>query len=67
MTGKEDPTLDLTLLQQFLLLCGLAGIVFGFLLVLLGLHEVAHHDRTAGHGQPTETDALGQRTQPLRW
>jgi hypothetical protein len=67
ITGKEDPTLDLTPLQQFLLLCGLAGIVLGFLLVLAGLHELAHRDRTAGHGQPVETDALGQRTQPLRW
>jgi hypothetical protein len=59
--------LDLTPLQPFLLLCGLAGFVLAVLLVLAGLHELAHRDRTAGHGQPTQTDALGQRTQPLRW
>jgi hypothetical protein len=64
---EGGPRLDLTPLQQFLLLCGLAGIVLGFLLVLAGLHELAHRDRTAGHGQPAETDALGQRTRPLRW
>jgi hypothetical protein len=57
----------LTPLQQLLLLCGLAGLVFGFLLVLNGLHELAHRDRTAGHGQATETDSLGHRTAPLRW
>jgi hypothetical protein len=57
----------LTPLQQLLLLCGCAGLVFGFLLVLAGLHELAHRDRTAGHGQSIVSHpAMGHSTQPMR-
>ena len=54
-------------LQQLLLLAGAAGIIIGVLLILAGLHELAHRNRTAGFDQPTETDDLGTRTAPLRW
>lgn len=60
--------MDLTPLQQFLLLCGLAGFVLGVLLVLVGLHELAHRDRMAGHGQATERHpTMGEATRPARW
>jgi hypothetical protein len=59
--------MGLSPIQQLFLLCGALGLVCGVLLILAGLHELAHRDRTAGHGQATETDSLGHRTAPLRW
>jgi hypothetical protein len=45
--------LDLTPLQQLLLLCGMAGIVLGVLLTLSGLHLVAHQGEYEPTAPPT--------------
>lgn len=45
--------MDLTPLQQLLLLCGMAGLILGALSVLAGLHLVAHHGEYQPPAPPT--------------
>jgi hypothetical protein len=52
-TGKEDPIFYLTPVQQFLLLCGLAGLILGVLSTLAGLHLLAHRGEYEPTAPPT--------------